>query len=255
VVYDKQERTLTLVRDQLGIKPLYYWHTPERTVVSSLLRTVVETAGQTPDLDYQALSEYVRYQFTFGDKTFFNQVKRVLPGHVVRIHLPSGELRSNCYEDILNPLDPSTDPLTPDTVRKTNELIVSSCQDSTISDTSFTTFCSGGLDSSLITAITRPDVAYHCNYKDPDLQRDVLCETGGRVHSLERRNHSANNGRRERLRVGICPDGGRVRQSQLLVARAKRGLSVCNREHHLSNVDRNGYQRLFESELELRLHL
>jgi hypothetical protein len=48
VVYDKQERTLTMVRDQLGIKPLYYWHSLERTVVSSLLRTIVEAAGETP---------------------------------------------------------------------------------------------------------------------------------------------------------------------------------------------------------------
>ena len=168
VVYDKQERTLTLVRDQLGIKPLYYWHTPERTVVSSLLRTVVENAGETPELDYQALSEYVRYQFTFGDKTFFKPVKKVPPGYFVQIHLPSGELTARCYEDILNPREAPNEPLTPELVQRTNELIASCCQKSTISDTSFTTCCSGGMDSSLITAITRPDVAYHCNYKDPD---------------------------------------------------------------------------------------
>jgi len=129
---------------------------------------VAETAGETPDLDYQALSEYVRYQFTFGDKTFFKQVKKVLPEYLVRIHLPSGEVTSQCYEDILNPPEQSDESPTPEMVQKTNELIVSCCQKSTISDTSFTTFCSGGTDSSLITAITRPDVAYHCNYKDPD---------------------------------------------------------------------------------------
>jgi asparagine synthase (glutamine-hydrolysing) len=168
VVYDKLDGTLTLVRDQLGIKPLYYWHTPGRTIVSSLLRTVVETAGEAPDLDYQALSEYVRYQFTFGDNTFFKPVKKVPPGHFVQIHLPSGELSTRCYEDILNPPEQPDEPLTPELVQRTNELIVSCCQRSTISDTSFTTFCGGGMDSSLITAITRPDVAYHCNYKDPD---------------------------------------------------------------------------------------
>jgi asparagine synthase (glutamine-hydrolysing) len=167
-IYDKQERTLTLVRDQLGIKPLYYWHTPDRTIVSSLLRTVVETAQETPELDYAALSEYVRYQFTFGDKTFFKPVKKVLPGHIVQIHLPSGELSTRCYEDILKPPERSEAVLTPETVQKTAEIVVSCCHKSTISDTSFTTFCSGGLDSSLITAITRPDVAYHCNYTDSD---------------------------------------------------------------------------------------
>ena len=71
VVYDKEQRTLTLVRDQLGVKPMYYWHARERTIASSLLRTVLETSGETPELNYQAISEYVRYQLTFGDATFF----------------------------------------------------------------------------------------------------------------------------------------------------------------------------------------
>jgi asparagine synthase (glutamine-hydrolysing) len=167
-IYDKRERTLTLVRDQMGIKPLYYWHTPERTIAASLLRTVVETAGERPELDYAALSEYVRYQFTFGDKTFFRPVKKVMPGRLVRIDLESGELEEDVYEDILNPAEAAVDDLSPEMIERTKELIVTACQDSTISDTSFTTFCSGGMDSSLITAITRPDVAYHCNYTDPE---------------------------------------------------------------------------------------
>jgi asparagine synthase (glutamine-hydrolysing) len=168
VIYDKQTHTLTLVRDQLGIKPLYYWHTPEKTCVSSLIRTILETVGESPDLDYEAISEYVRYQFTFGDKTFARQIKKVLPGHLVEIHLRTGEFNDRCYEDILAPEYHGMSGLSPELVRETEDLIVRCCQESTISDTSFTTFCSGGTDSSLITAITKPEVAYHCNYSDPD---------------------------------------------------------------------------------------
>ncbi len=167
-IYDKQARTLTLARDQMGVRPLYYWHDRQRTIASSLMKTVVEIAGETPSLDYEALSEYVRYQFTFGDKTFFEPVKKVLPGHYVEINLETGELKSVCYEDILNPPDPPDQVLSPETVARTRELIVECCQESTLSDTSFTTMCSGGLDSSLVTAITRPEVAYHCNYTDPE---------------------------------------------------------------------------------------
>ena len=168
VIYDKQDRTLTLVRDQLGIKPLYYWHGGPRTVVSSLLKTVAQTAGEPGELDYEALSEYVRYQFTFGDKTFFKQIKKVLPGYCVRINLVTGELTSNCYEDILNPPEHGTETMSAEIIEQTKQLITECCIESTISDTSFTTFCSGGTDSSLITSITKPDVAYHCNYTDPE---------------------------------------------------------------------------------------
>lgn len=165
-LYDKAHHRLTLVRDQLGIKPLYYWHTPQMTCAASTLRTVLEVTGEAPELNYSALSEYVRYQFTFGDHTFVRQVRKVLPGHCVEIQLDSGKLTDTVYEDILSPEPSSSD--IKDLVEETNRLIVECCQESTISDTSFTTFCSGGLDSSLITSITRPDIAYHCNYSDPD---------------------------------------------------------------------------------------
>ena len=139
VIYDKQTRTLTLVRDQLGIKPLYYWHTSEKTCVSSLMRTILEAVGESPDLDYEAISEYVRYQFTFGDKTFVRQIKKVLPGHLIEINLVTGELCDRCYENILSPENHSTVGLSPELVRETEELILQCCQESTISDTSFTT--------------------------------------------------------------------------------------------------------------------
>lgn len=47
-VYDKVQRKLTLVRDQLGIKPLYYWKTKDGIIVSSLLGSLLDAAGETP---------------------------------------------------------------------------------------------------------------------------------------------------------------------------------------------------------------
>src|SRR5438094_6055677 len=167
-IYDKQANKLTLVRDQLGIKPLYYWHTRQGTAVSSLLRSVLEVMDEPPELDYQALSEYVRYQFTFGDKTFFRQIKKVPAGHLVEIDLGTGELTSKCYEDIFALDAPLSRRPAGDEVKELRELLVQCVLDSTISDTSFTTFCSGGMDSSLITSVARPEIAYHCNYSDPE---------------------------------------------------------------------------------------
>ncbi len=168
VMYDKQRRKLILVRDQLGIKPLYYWHSKNGTAVSSMIRAIVDVMEEPVELDYQAMSEYVRYQFTFGDRTFVKQIKKVLPGHIVEIDLNSGEVSSRCYEDIFAPSEPpSRQPLSEQLV-EIRELLSQSILDSTISDTSFTTFCSGGMDSSLITRVARPEIAYHCNYSDPE---------------------------------------------------------------------------------------
>src|SRR2546430_1032489 len=70
---------------------------------SSLLKNILEIVKESRDLDYTAISEYVRYQFTFGDKTFIKQIKKVMPGHIVEIDLNSGEKKITCYEDIFAP--------------------------------------------------------------------------------------------------------------------------------------------------------
>ncbi len=168
VVYDKIQRTLTLVRDQLGIKPLYYWTAPGgRACVASMIRTIIDTVPlSSPELDYEALSEYASYQFTFGDKTFLRDVRKVLPGHIVTIE-PSGAVRSSCYEDIFAGAGEART-VTPEWIEETRELLTECVLESTVSDVPFATLCSGGLDSSLLTRIAHPDIAYHCNYSDPD---------------------------------------------------------------------------------------
>ena len=100
MLFDKLENKLILGRDQIGIKPLYYYKSGDRICVSSMLRTISDTLGGGLELDYLAMSEYVRYQYTFGDKTFFKDVKKVLPGHLVEISLDTMEIQTRCYENI-----------------------------------------------------------------------------------------------------------------------------------------------------------
>lgn len=167
VLYDKRARKLYLVRDQYGVKPLYYWKSNGFFAASSLLHTLVEVAGPKPDLDHEALSEYVRYQFTFGDKTFFRQIRKVEPGHVVEYDLDRDALTTRRYEDIFA-APAILQPQTREWMEETNRVLVESVLESTISDTPFASSCSGGIDSSLVTRIARPEVAYHCNYSDPE---------------------------------------------------------------------------------------
>ena len=90
VVYDKRTRKFTLVRDQFGIKPLYYWREGTKICVSSMIGTILEVLKYSPELNYEALSEYLIYQFTMGDETFLRGIRKVLPGHLVEIDLALG---------------------------------------------------------------------------------------------------------------------------------------------------------------------
>jgi len=168
IMYDKLTKKLYFVRDQLGVKPLYYWHTGTTICAASLLKSILEVVKEQRDLDYTAISEYVRYQFTFGDKTFIKQIKKVMPGHIVEIDTVTGDKKVTCYEDIFAPAAKELQPITDGWIQETRAMIEECVVDSTISDTSFTTFCSGGIDSSLITRLAKPEVAYHCNYSDSE---------------------------------------------------------------------------------------
>jgi asparagine synthase (glutamine-hydrolysing) len=174
VIYDRVEKRLTLVRDQLGIKPLYYWIGKDFVCIASMISTLIDVAQSDRELDYEALSEYARYQFTFGDKTFIKQIKKVLPGQTVTIDLRDYSVRHQVYDDILHTEERVR--LSPEWLQETKQLLKDCILDSTISDTSFTTFCSGGLDSSIITKIARPEVAYHCNFSDPDCNETFFAQ-------------------------------------------------------------------------------
>lgn len=177
-VYDKRDGTVTLCRDQLGIKPLYY-----TTDMPFKAASTIAALDHHGELDYAALSEYVRYQFTFGAKTFFKNVNKVLPGEVRIIPLntlkagyaindPNG-IQSRIYEDIWSRPDaamslPWTGSATADWLAETRHIMTQCILESRSSDAGFTTFCSGGIDSGIVTRIAKPIHAWHCNYSDPE---------------------------------------------------------------------------------------
>ena len=168
VIYDKAARRLTLVRDQLGVKPLYYTCDRHGLHVASLLRTIREVARGPFELDYGALSEHVRYQITFGDKTFFTRVRKVLPGHLVEIDVGRGAVTSRAYDDLLTPSPGATAAPDQRWIDETRDVLAACVTASTIADAPLTALCSGGLDSALVTRLARPAWAFHCHYTDPD---------------------------------------------------------------------------------------
>ncbi len=171
--YDKRARRIDLVRDQLGTRPLYYCKTPDRFVAASTLGALLAALGAAPALDWAALSEYVRYQLTFGDHTFLAGVRKVMPGQIVSFSVDSREITTRTYEDIFKT---SNEPLTPEWTLRARELLHECALESTVGDTSFTSLCSGGLDSSAVTRITDPEVAYHGNYSDPECNETFFAE-------------------------------------------------------------------------------
>jgi asparagine synthase (glutamine-hydrolysing) len=161
-IYDSKRDRVTLVRDRFGKKPLYYMLHSGHLLFASELKALVSVCTE-PEPNFQRLTEWSLYRNVDfgGPETLFAGISALPPGHLIEIR--SGKIgparryyavETRISADLYNRFAS----LTPQ--RLTEEigaLITGGVRDRLISDVPVGTLCSGGLDSSLITAICARD--------------------------------------------------------------------------------------------------
>lgn len=148
-IMDQEARQLYLFRDRLGVKPLFYSKQDEELIFSSELKGILAYPGVSPQLDKNSLNEI----FSIGPaKTYgcgvFKGIDELLPGHYLQYSLDGMTL--HCYWKLES--RPHTDSYEK-TIEKTSFLIQDAIRRQMISDVPICTFLSGGVDSSLVSAV------------------------------------------------------------------------------------------------------
>lgn len=82
-VFDSRSRKVTLARDRLGIKPLYYADTGKSLVFGSEIKSILVNPEVSRDIDPVALDQYLTYKYIPEPRTIFKQVRKLSPGHVL----------------------------------------------------------------------------------------------------------------------------------------------------------------------------
>lgn len=82
-LWDERKRTLTLVRDPFGIKPLYYWDNGRSLVFASEVKAILSHPEVNPEVDLKALDEFLTLTFVPSPRTTFSGIKKLLPGHAL----------------------------------------------------------------------------------------------------------------------------------------------------------------------------
>ena len=148
-LWDSASEELLLFRDRLGIKPLFYTMIGETLVFSSEIKGLFAYPGIRPIIDKNGLCEIFALgpAKTYG-KGVFKDVLEVLPGQCITFD------RTSCSEEFFWQLESHThtDSMK-ETIEKTAWLIEDSVKKQMLSDLPISTFLSGGVDSSLVTAI------------------------------------------------------------------------------------------------------
>ena len=150
-VWDKDERRGVLIRDRLGIKPLYYALAGPHVVFGSELKCVLASGLVSDELDPEAIAAYLTLGYVPGPMTPLRQVRKLQPGE--RLVVAGGRARLERWWSYPAP-DP--DP-TPRSADEWAEIVLDKLDESVrmrlMSDVPLGAMLSGGLDSSLIVAL------------------------------------------------------------------------------------------------------
>ncbi len=162
-IWDKNKERMLLARDHFGIKPLYY--TKNTTDGSFLFGSEIKALLRHPsfrkELNRDALRPYLTFQYSALDETFFKGVYKLKPGHYMLYE--KGMLTQKCYWDTsFEAADSSLE----DYVRQIKLEMEESVRYHRISDVKVGAFLSGGVDSSLITALLKPDHTFSVGFQD-----------------------------------------------------------------------------------------
>ncbi|TRX39187.1 asparagine synthase (glutamine-hydrolyzing) [Flavobacterium restrictum] len=156
-IWDKVEKKLTVVRDRMGVKPLYYSFYNESFYFGSEQKALF-TAGVPLKMAQDGLEEYIFNRFVAGENTLYQNVKKVLPGHIMTI-LENGKVTTEKWWHLKSEIQNQSAIVNP--VEWFQETFDESVKSRMVSDVPVGVLLSGGLDSSSILASL-----YRQNFKD-----------------------------------------------------------------------------------------
>lgn len=156
-IWDNQEKKLTLVRDRMGVKPLYYSFYNESLYFASEQKALF-TAGVPLKIADDGLEEYIFNRFVAGENTLYQNIKKVLPGYVMIVQ-QDGKVIQEKWWDLKSEIQKH--PQINDPVEWFRETFDDSVKLRMVSDVPVGVLLSGGIDSSSILASL-----YRQNYKN-----------------------------------------------------------------------------------------
>jgi asparagine synthase (glutamine-hydrolysing) len=156
-LWDRKTRSLTLARDRLGIKPLYYAATPERILFASQLKAFRPAPHWKPTIDEDAVVGYLRHAYIAQPRTIYREAQKLAPGHILTLR--GGSTPSpKCFWDLRGIAaagqrrnDPVPDPR--EAADRLDALLRDSVKLRMIADVPLGAFLSGGIDSSTVVAL------------------------------------------------------------------------------------------------------
>lgn len=180
-VWDRETACLSLARDRMGEKPLYFGTIDGVFLFGSELKAFHQHPLFNPTIDRDALTAFVQRGYVPGPYTSYREIRKLQPGQMIRVTWPEKaatrpEIQTNVYWSLREVI--ATGRSTPfsgtrkDAARDLDKLLSEVIETQLIADVPLGSFLSGGIDSSLVTAIMqkvgdRPVKTFSIGFDDP----------------------------------------------------------------------------------------
>lgn len=155
-LWDRRERRLFLARDRMGIKPLYHGRFGRTVLFGSELKALVTHPAFRAELDPESLASYFRLGYVPGPRSIYRHVQKLRPGTVLSVGMDGKEiqtafwsLRAVAEKGMADPLDIGDE----DAIDRLESLAADAVARRMVADVPLGGFLSGGIDSSLVTAL------------------------------------------------------------------------------------------------------
>lgn len=155
IIYDIKNNEMIGVRDYFGIKPFYYYNDGQTFMFGSEIKSFLDHPKFVKEVNKQALKPYLTFQYSVLDETFFKNTFRLKPGNYIKYKDGKVEIKQYFKAEYLKQ---------DDTYENYKKQVKESLEDSVkchqISDVEVGSYLSGGVDSSYIVSMAKPDKTF-----------------------------------------------------------------------------------------------
>ncbi|AYB33164.1 asparagine synthase (glutamine-hydrolyzing) [Chryseolinea soli] len=157
-LYDEEKQKLYVVRDRVGVKPLYYYHKDNTFLFSSTLKPFHMHPAFHKEVDMASLGLFLQYSYIPGPHCIFKHTQKLLPGHYLEISLTNRDIKLHKYWDVVDAYNqPKLDVGDEEAIRETEKILSESFNYRMVADVPVGIFLSGGFDSSAVAALIQKD--------------------------------------------------------------------------------------------------
>ena len=192
-VWNEKEQTLMLARDFFGIKPVYYAQIDGHFVFASEIKSILAFPGYKREVNRLALEQYLSFQYSALEETFFKGIYKLMPGHVLIYRDGKYEIKSyfkarltlgqweesqensnvgTRRDENVNELKENNPDMQPLQARL-ETILDDSVKHHMLSDVEVGAFLSGGVDSGYLAAASGADQAFTVGFDEGNRYNEV----------------------------------------------------------------------------------